>query len=294
MRQVFTSPRLENVERVAALLQEHGVVTRITNGRTFKGNLRGNFSYRESANKNPPPAVWVVRSEDQPKARVLLRDAGLLDSGRSPTSYLSTDLLHSARDDANDPAKRRMFRIKAGLLISIALAVGLGLFSWMKSTSKAPAAVAASASAASTSAAPRAVATGTMMLPTEAPQSAYVAAVPSALAAMLVTAELRAREGAEVCLSVDGADPSETVLAQFQASDRARIRSRSTCTTAADARSALSIAVREYRTDGSGSGTVRIEIAKAGDGQAQTESRTLEVRRDDLEWEVKRVVPVAP
>lgn len=287
MRQVFTSPRLENVERVAALLQEHGVVTRITNGRTFKGSLRGNFSYRESANKNPPPAVWVVRSEDQPKARELLRDAGLLDSGRSPTSYLSTDLLHSARDDANDPAKRRMFRIKAGLLISITIAVSLGLFSWLKSTSKAPAVAASTAVAAP---APQAVVAETMMLPTEAPQSAYVAAVPSALAAMLVTAELRAREGAEVCLSVDGADPSETVLAQLQASDRARIRSQSTCTTTAEAASALSIAVREYRTDGSGSGTVRLEIAKAGSGQAQTESRTLEVRRDDLEWKVKRVV----
>ncbi len=287
MRQVFTSPRLENVERVAALLQEHGVVTRITNGRTFKGSLRGNFSYRESANKNPPPAVWVVRSEDQPKARELLRDAGLLDSGRSPTSYLSTDLLHSARDDANDPAKRRMFRIKAGLLISITIAVSLGLFSWLKSTSKAPAVAASTAAAVP---APQAVVAETMMLPTEAPQSAYVAAVPSALAAMLVTAELRARGSAEICLSVDGADPSETVLAQFQASDRARIRSQSTCTTTAEAASALSVAVREYRTDGSGSGTVRLEIAKAGSGQAQTESRTLEVRRDDLEWKVKRVV----
>lgn len=287
MRQVFTSPRLENVERVAALLQEHGVVTRITNGRTFKGSLRGNFSYREAANKNPPPAVWVVRSEDQPKARELLRDAGLLDSGRSPTSYLSTDLLHSARDDANDPAKRRMFRIKAGLLISIAIAISLGLFSWLKSTSKAPA---ASAPVASTPA-PQAGVAETMMLPGDAPQSAYVAAVPSALAAMLATAELRAREGTDVCLSVDGADPSETVLAQFETADRARIRSRSACATTADAASMLSIAVREYRTDGSGSGTVLLEIANPGGDKAQTESRTLEVRRDGLDWEVKRVVP---
>lgn len=289
MRQVFTSPRLENVERVAALLQEHGVITRITNGRTFKGSLRGNFSYRETANKNPPAAVWVVRSEDQPKARELLREAGLLDSGRSPTSYLSTDLLHSARDDANDPAKRRMFRIKAGLLISITIAISLGLFTWLKSTSKAPAA-AASTSVASTPA-PQAAVAETMMLPGDAPQSAYVAAVPSALAAMLATAELRAREGADVCLSVDGEDPSETVLAQFEAGDRARIRSGSTCATAAGTASALSIDVREYRTDGSGSGTVRLEITGAGAGQAEAESRTLEVRRDGLEWNVKRVVP---
>ena len=288
MRQVFTSPRLENVERVAALLQEHGVVTRITNGRTFKGSLRGSFSYRESANKNPPPAVWVVRSEDQPKARELLRDAGLLDSGRSPTSYLSTDLLHSARDDANDPAKRRMFRIKAGLLISITIAVSLGLFTWLKSTSGVPTSAVSSPPVAP---APQLPISTMLPAPAHDDGTPYLAAVPSALAAMLVTAELRAREGAEVCLSVDGADPSQTVLAQFEAGDRARIRSRSTCTTTADAASALSIAVREYRTDGSGSGTVQVEIAKTTGDKAQTESRTLEVRRDDLEWEVKRVVP---
>ena len=286
MRQVFTSPRLENVERVAALLREHGVVTRITNGRTFKGSFHGNFSYRESANKHPPPAVWVVKSEDQPKARELLRDAGLLDSGRSPTSYLSTDLLHGPREDANDPAKRRMFRIKAGLLISITIAISLGLFTWLKSTSKAPAPAASTSAAAP---APQVAVAETMMLPNEAPQSAYVAAVPSALAAMLVTAELRA--GVEVCLSVDDADPSETVLAQFQASDRARIQAQSACATKAGAKSALSIEVREYRTDGSGSGTVQLEIANAGGDQTQTESRTLEVRRDGLDWEVKRVVP---
>lgn len=288
MRQVFTSPRLENVERVAALLQEHGVVTKITNGRTFKGSLRGNFSYRESANKNPPPAVWVVRSEDQPKARELLRDAGLLDSGRSPTSYLSTDLLHSARDDANDPAKRRMFRIKAGLLISIAIAVSLGLFSWLKSTSEAPTSAVSTPQAAPVPQLPIST-----MLPAPAHDDGtpYLAAVPSALAAMLATAELRARKGTEVCLSVDGADPSETVLAQFQASDLARIRARSTCTAAAGAKPALSIEVREYRTDGSGSGTVQLEIADAGGDEAKTESRTLEVRRDGLDWEVKRVVP---
>ncbi len=287
MRQVFTSPRLENVERVAALLQEHGVVTRITNGRTFKGSLRGNFSYRESANKHPPAAVWVVRSEDQPKARELLREAGLLDSGRSPTSYLSTDLLHSARDDANDPAKRRMFRIKAGLLISIAIAVSLGLFTWFQSTRGTSASPPSTPSATP---APQVAAAETVMMPTtDAPQSSHVVAVPSALAAMLVTAELRARENAEVCLSVDGADPSETVLAQFQAGDRARIRARSACPAAADAASALSIEVREYRTDGSGSGTVRLDIAKAAD--APSEGRTLEVRRDGLEWEVERVVP---
>ncbi len=285
MRQVFASPRLENVERVAALLQEHGVVTRITNGRTFKGSLRGSFSYRDSANTNPPPAVWVVRSEDQPKARELLRDAGLLDSGRSPTSYLSTDLLHGARDAADSPAKRRMFRIKAGLILSITLAVGLGLFTWLKSTAGTSTATAAAPSTQRPATQAAAVDT-TMMPAAEAPQVVYVAAVPSALAAMLVATELRAGGTGAVCLSVDGADPSETMLAQLQAKDRARIRPRSAC---AAGTTAQAIDVSEYRTDGSGSGTVRMDIA--GNEGGPVERKTLEVRRDDMQWTIERSAP---
>ena len=38
MRQVFSSPRLENVERVSQLLEEAGIETRITHGRSYKGS----------------------------------------------------------------------------------------------------------------------------------------------------------------------------------------------------------------------------------------------------------------
>ena len=57
MRQVFTSPRLENVERVASLLHEQGIEARITNGRSYRGSRRSAFSYREADNESPQPAV---------------------------------------------------------------------------------------------------------------------------------------------------------------------------------------------------------------------------------------------
>lgn len=287
MRQVFTSPRLENVERVAALLKEHGVEARITNGRSYRGSVRGNFSYREAENdKKPQPAVWVVTPDDQPKARELLRDAGLLDSGRSPTSYLSTDLLHGPRVDG-DPAKRRVLRIKAALLISITIAITLGLLSWRKSTTSVPP---ASAPAAKPALVPAATPEqGTVDV---AVVGTYLVATPSALAAMLFNAELRAHDTAEVCLSVDGAELSETISAQLQAKDAARIRPPSACATETGASSAVKIEVREYRTDGSGTGTVQIEITDAAaDGKTRVEKRTLEVQRDGLDWKVKRVLP---
>ena len=69
MRQVFTSSRLENVEGVAQLLREAGIEVRVTNDRSYKGNRRSSFSYREETGERP--TVWVIRSEDQLRARDL-------------------------------------------------------------------------------------------------------------------------------------------------------------------------------------------------------------------------------
>jgi len=276
MRQVFTSPRLENVEKVAQFLGEHGIEARITQSRSYRGNARSNFSYRESANEDPQPAVWVVKSEDQPKARQLLRELGLLDSGRSPTSYLPTSLIGRERERELDNGRKRLFRIKMGLLVCIAFALGLGLLAWRKPTTNAPPkpAIADASKAASSSAAAAA-----------GEDETYVIATPSALATMLLGAELRAQEAAVVCVSVDGEDPSQAVLSGLQATGKTALKPRSACT-----ENALRIDVGEYRTDGSGRGTVQVVVA---DGDMQDEDaiqrRTLEVQREDVRWRVKSV-----
>src|SRR3546814_20178437 len=108
MRNVFTSARLENVERVAKLLEDDGIEVRITNGRSYKGGIRGNFSYRGDGNKLPE--VWVVRSADQPRARAMLREAGLLDTTRHPPhSSLSMGLRRTSAE-----ARRRSNPPRAG------------------------------------------------------------------------------------------------------------------------------------------------------------------------------------
>lgn len=124
MRQVFTSARLENVEAVARMLREEGIEVRITNGRSYKGNRRAAFSYRhEPANK---PAVWVVRSEDQPRARELLRQAGLMGSTRNPgDSYLAPTFRDPDPVVHANPTARRALRIKIALLAAIAVVMGL-------------------------------------------------------------------------------------------------------------------------------------------------------------------------
>ena len=285
MRRIFTSPRLENVERVAALLKEHGVDARITNGRSYKGNRRGNFSYRDDTRTDPQPAVWIVRPDDQPKARTLMREAGLLDSGRSPTSFLATEaLLHPGDGASGNASKRRMLLIKAALLVGIMVAVSAGLFAWRKPAPPAPPAPVIALPGSFIEPVEPA---GTQPVSTTA-DGIYRADVPSALAAMLIAAELSAHNNAGICLAVDGEAPSKQIVAALPASELARIRPPSACAAAAADKNVVSVDVREYLTDGSGVGTVKVEIADYDkDGKRRVETRTLDVRRDGLEWEVK-------
>lgn len=282
MRQVFSSPRLENVERVAGLLREHGIEVRVTNGRSYKGARRGTFSYRESANEDPPPAVWVVKSEDQPQARQILREAGLLDSGRSPTRYLDVPTAHRGDAGVEALARKRAFRLRAGLMLGIAIALAFGLMAWHRTgTQDAP--------AAPSPAGPPAPAVDDTVFDPQAALDGkrYVVATPSALAAMLIDAELKAHDAKTVCLSVDAADPTPTVLAQLPAADGRDLVPLSSC---ADAAAALTITVAEYRTDGSGTGSVTLELRDTGpDGTPRSERRTLEVRRDDERWDILKV-----
>ncbi len=125
MRQIFTSPRLENVEGVARLLNEHGIETHISSPRSYKGNRRGNFSYTALARGQggPQAAVWIVRAEDQTRARQILREANLMESDRPtylPGAYLQPEQ-PAIRPRANTALRIRLFLL--GIIGAMAAAM---------------------------------------------------------------------------------------------------------------------------------------------------------------------------
>ena len=255
MRQVFSSPRLENVERVAQLLQDAGIETRVTHGRSYRGGLRGNFSYREGAEAKPVPAVWVVRSEDQPKARALLREQGLLDSTRADTGYRLPTFRTEDAAAAADPGRRRLFRIKLGLLVVIVLVLGLTWFSQLDDGQvRAPARPAPVLAAGET-------------------------ATPDALAVAVLAGELPKRQDQALCLSVDGADPAPSLLAALPPSPGPVI-SLSQCPAADLPR----VAIHGYRASASGRGTITLERSLAAGATPVAE--TYEVSRGSKGWRV--------
>lgn len=184
MRQVFTSARLENVEKVAELLQQDGIEVRITNGRSYQGMRRRNFSYRQGGNDGPQPAVWVVKSEDQPRARQILREAGLLESTRSPgDSYLAPTFHDLEPAKAIRVPKSNALKFKLAILFAIVAVLGLILFE-------------------------------TLRRPAPAPAGGEVGpgATPLALAQAVFAAEIRPADVRVACLTIDGRDAPESML----------------------------------------------------------------------------------
>lgn len=283
MRQVFASPRIENVEAVAQMLQDEGIEVRVTGGRSYKGAIRGNFSYRADATDNPSAAVWIVRSEDQPRAREMLRAAGLLDSTRNPPqdSYLGASL-HDARARADAPAdttqRQRAFRIRIGLLLAIGIAVALALLAARRMhTGPAPA---KQIPAATSVTKPMSGATlSPLALANALPKGNT--AIPDPLAYAVLRGELRGLR-VPACIGVDGQDASHSLLSLLANENRGALP-LSQCMTGPDVDPVV-LLVGKYDANANGVGTVVLQ--RRNSVKAKISQRWFDVRPDVSGWRV--------
>ena len=78
MRQLYTSARQENIDRVMALMAEHGIETTVTNRSNWNRPSYQRFSYTQrNDNRDSWPQVWITRADDYTRARELLRQLGI-------------------------------------------------------------------------------------------------------------------------------------------------------------------------------------------------------------------------
>lgn len=274
MRQVFTSPRLANVEAVAQLLEEAGIETTVRNGRSYKGRFDRGMSYRDTGTAEQA-AVWVMRAEDQPRARQMLREAGLLDSTRPDQQRESFLPEHLRTGGATrEPTKRWLSpgRLKVMLLLAIAVVMGMVTLWQRRPEPPAPAPTQATASQ------PRAVVDNTVVTPlrTAAPGVQRVD-VPSALAVMLLERAGRERGFERACVQIDDATPVERV--QELLADAKDAPKLAECV---DGGTLPRIEIDDYRTDGSGEGRVHVRIQH---GKRITDQQ-IDVARSGHEWRV--------
>ncbi len=116
MRMMFTSPRLENVEAVQAMLQEAGIQTKIVGGRSYKAFSRRGFSYNAKTpyGMESPPQLWVIRADDYRKAREILLSQNLLEEKREPFAPQS----YRQATGNTDPS-RKLSKIRIVLLMGV-------------------------------------------------------------------------------------------------------------------------------------------------------------------------------
>lgn len=129
MRMMFTSARIENVERVKAFFDEAGIENKITGGRSYKTYSRRDFTYnaRQQSTNEQQPQLWVIRADDYRRAREILLEQGLLEIQRAH-SYLPDALKKTEKKQS--PANKSL-KIKLLLLAIIGGMSGLLILQMM-------------------------------------------------------------------------------------------------------------------------------------------------------------------
>lgn len=274
MRQVFSSARLENTEAVAQLLRDAGLEVRITDGRSYKGNRRGTSRYSERDTTRP--AVWVVRSEDQARARELLREAGLMDSTRPGDGPRLSFRSEFGDGSTRTPAQKRAMKIKLALLAGIIVVVTMAFVH----TGRAP------------------------RVPDLAspPFDGRVAATLIPVAQAVIGHELDGIDTPVACLSVDHRNATREVLDGLRPARALTIVPASHCIRIADEetgsvhpsskRKATIVEVYQFRPRAPDAGTIEYS---AYHHRMWARYKTLEVKRVQGRWQVTRTLKhVAP
>lgn len=274
MRQVFSSPRLENAEQVAKLLEGSGIATRITNGRSYKGYLRGHFSYSEY--RPDVPTVWVMRSDDQPRARQILREADLLDSTHNePDSYLARSFrggIEEMRDPGYERRQARISKIKYGLIIGLLFATGIGFFF-------------------SLSNAPEQPVIDTVAISKEGILPIGKVEIPDSLAIAILRHEIPMDAGQIGCISVDGQDITQSLIASLPKT-QATLFPMSQCPAMVkDSTQALPVilSLGNYATSPSGNHGV-IQLLRRRGNNTQAMPLSYEVRQENDSWHVVQLL----
>jgi len=122
MREIYSSPRNENIDRAVAMLAEHGIETRVLNRSAYQRPSYNRFSYTKPGDISRWPQVEVKFAKDLPQARALLREAGL-----EPMTRFADVLAASRADDSAERLrlKRRatVNRVRMILFAAIAGAI---------------------------------------------------------------------------------------------------------------------------------------------------------------------------
>jgi hypothetical protein len=127
MRQIYTTPRQDNIDRVVSLLGEHGIETTVTNRTSFNRPTYQRFSYSErNTDRSAWPQVWVKHADDFTRARELLKGIGI-----EPVVRFQEELRVHRSPGFHPPQQRTAARFR---LMALAIVAGVMLVVVLKAT----------------------------------------------------------------------------------------------------------------------------------------------------------------
>ncbi len=118
MRKIYASPRIKNVEKLAAVMAEHGIATRITNVRAYDRSTYVKFSYARPGSSESWPSLWVIHAADHTRARKLVREIGI----EPPVRFADELAEYRSRGRAGAPG-RIAARVRTAALAALAIAM---------------------------------------------------------------------------------------------------------------------------------------------------------------------------
>lgn len=119
MRQIYTSPRQQNIDTVIALMAEHGIETSVTNRSNYNRANWKRFSYSQPQDSSHSwPQVWITNADDYTRARAVLKAIGI-----EPAIRHADELAAARNPRSATPRRQTVNRVRR-----IVLAAVLGAF----------------------------------------------------------------------------------------------------------------------------------------------------------------------
>jgi hypothetical protein len=128
MRQLYTSPRQENIDRVVGVLSEHGIESTIVNRSNWNRPTYQRFSYSQQLDDRESWAqVWVNRADDYTRARGILRELGI-----EPVVRHSDELAASRGQSPLMRSQNVAVRVRRIVLLAVGAALVMLVLRYMR------------------------------------------------------------------------------------------------------------------------------------------------------------------
>lgn len=128
MRQLYTSPRNENIDRLVTLLAENGIVTSVLNRSRYDRTTWKRSSYLQRRERRDEwPQVWITHPDDYTRARAILTGLGI-----EPFTVHGEELA-AARNDSPDARRQHVAaRARRSILLVVLAACVLLMLRYLR------------------------------------------------------------------------------------------------------------------------------------------------------------------